>query len=80
MSTSAEGAVLKTVAIQDSVRVRVSLGALSGLLPGIVIAKVFKTALEPALKAVGTVMNRMGIDTSLWRCTKHRWSEIASQI
>ncbi len=32
-----------------------------------VYANVIRTAPEPVLKTVGTVMNRMGIDTSLWR-------------
>ena len=31
------------------------------------LAKVIRTAPEPVLKTVCTVMNRMGIDTSLWR-------------
>lgn len=30
-------------------------------------AKVIRAASEPVLKTVGTVMSRMGIDTSLWR-------------
>ena len=35
--------------------------------PILIYAKVIRTAPEPVLKTVGTVMNRMGIDTSLWR-------------
>ena len=34
-------------------------------------AKVIRTASEPVLKTVGTMMNRMGIDTSLWRLNKY---------
>lgn len=38
-------------------------------------AGVIRTASEPVLKTVGTMMNRMGIDTSLWRLNKHSIGE-----